>query len=213
MGKTKKHENTFINKGLSIATFDHQIIFLPGSALSMNNQCFCWCFLCSCLKTLSLAPSLPLQALLLLLELVHLCPLRAEFRIGKAYPAEVSSSIYIYILYWFRSVSLSEEGATPAFWLQKVEAQLQGNRLHSCQGEVAYSTTFIHILHGKIWYKSCQILSDSACACWACWPSAGQSIVVWFCTCALPSNLIALNSLVQGIGKGSCGLVSLTKPF
>ena len=99
MGKTKKHENTFINKGLSIATFDHQIIFLPGSALSMNNQCFCWCFLCSCLKTLSLAPSLPLQALLLLLELVHLCPLRAEFRIGKAYPAEVSSSIYIYIYY------------------------------------------------------------------------------------------------------------------
>ena len=60
--------------------------------------CYFLFYWCSCLKTLSLAPSLPLQALLLLLELAHLCPLGAEFwvavaKCGKSYPAGVSSNV------------------------------------------------------------------------------------------------------------------------
>lgn len=157
MGKTKKHENTFINKGLSIATFDHQIIFLPGSALSMNNQCFCWCFLCSCLKTLSLAPSLPLQALLLLLELVHLCPLRAEFRIGKAYPAEVSSSIYIYIILVQERVPV-RGGCHTCFLI----AKSRGSTAREPPAQLPRRSGLLYHIHPhSAWQNLIQIMSDS----------------------------------------------------
>jgi len=80
MGKTST------NKGLSVATFDYRMVYYSSWVSSLNSitSVFVGVFWCSCLKTLSLAPSLPLQALLLLLELVHLCPLRAEFRIAVA---------------------------------------------------------------------------------------------------------------------------------
>ena len=80
MGKTST------NKGLSVATFDYRMVYYSSWVSSLNSitSVFVGVFWYSCLKTLSLAPSLPLQALLLLLELVHLCPLRAEFRIAVA---------------------------------------------------------------------------------------------------------------------------------